>query len=307
MDPLIELAYVGVEVADRSQFGRYLSEVIGLVPGAPAGQAHTWRMDRKAHRLLVHEGPSNDLHYLGFEAAHQTAYDRAVARLAATGVAVTEGSEEDKRARRVRDLAWAMAPWGRRIEIVTRLADAETAFDSALVPGGFVTDSVGMGHAVLMFPAAAPDGAAAFARAAAFLEQGLGMVLSDRIEAEHLGSSVYGSFYHCNPRHHSLALLGLPAPALPGVLHHLMVESASEDNVGRAYDRARAARAPIAMGLGKHANDQMFSFYSVTPAAFQMEFGCRGVIVGDDWPARVYDRVSAWGHHPEPHGSATST
>ncbi len=113
-----------------------------------------------------------------------------------------------------------------------------------------------------------------------FLEQALGMVMSDRIEAEHLGSSVYGSFYHCNPRHHSIALLALPAPALPGVLHHVMVEAASRDDVSVAYDRARAARAPIAMGRGKHATDRLFSFYSVTPAAFQMEVGYHGGPVG---------------------------
>ena len=72
-------------------------------------------------------------------------------------------------------------------------------------------------------------------------------------------------FYHCNPRHHSLALGAAPIE-LPQKLHHVMVETVSQDNVGAAFDRAWNAGLPIANALGKHDNDKMFSFYVVTPA-----------------------------------------
>ena len=79
-------------------------------------------------------------------------------------------------------------------------------------------------------------------------------------------------FYHCNPRHHSVAL-AKPPIELPQKLHHVMVETGSHDNVGAAFDRAREAGLPIANALGKHDNDKMFSFYVVTPAGFQVEVG----------------------------------
>ena len=79
-------------------------------------------------------------------------------------------------------------------------------------------------------------------------------------------------FYHCNPRHHSLAIGAAPIE-LPQKLHHVMVETVSQDNVGAAFDRAWSAGLPIANALGKHDNDKMFSFYVVTPAGFQLEFG----------------------------------
>ena len=52
-----------------------------------------------------------------------------------------------------------------------------------------------------------------------------------------------------------------------------MLETVSQDNVGLAFDRAFKAGLPIANALGKHDNDKMFSFYVVTPAGFQLEFG----------------------------------
>jgi len=105
-------------------------------------------------------------------------------------------------------------------------------------------------------------------------------------------------FYHCNARHHSLAVAGVPFD-LPTKLHHLMLEANSVDDVGAAFDRAFNARMPIANGLGKHPNDQMFSFYVVTPAGFQLEVGTDGRMISEPWTDdRRYDRISAWGHQP---------
>jgi hypothetical protein len=105
-------------------------------------------------------------------------------------------------------------------------------------------------------------------------------------------------FYHCNPRHHSLALGSLPID-LPQRLHHVMVETVSIDNVGRAFDRAWRAGLPIANALGRHDNDKMLSFYVVTPAGFQLEFGYGARTIDDPWSGdRRYDRISEWGHQP---------
>ena len=105
-------------------------------------------------------------------------------------------------------------------------------------------------------------------------------------------------FYHCNPRHHSLAIGAVPIE-LPQKLHHVMVETVSPDNVGAAFDRAWNAGLPIANALGKHDNDKVFSFYVVTPAGFQLEFGYGARTIEEPWTEnRRYDRISEWGHQP---------
>jgi hypothetical protein len=91
--------------------------------------------------------------------------------------------------------------------------------------------------------------------------------------------------------------------ALPQTLHHVMVEARDRDDVGRAFDRAWNAEVAIANGLGRHDNDGMFSFYAVSPAGFQVEFGHGARVVGDDWDDdRRYDRISRWGHQPVTRG-----
>ena len=70
-------------------------------------------------------------------------------------------------------------------------------------------------------------------------------------------------FYHCNERHHTVALARAPFE-MPQRLHHVMVEVADRDDVGRAFDRAWGAGLGIANGLGRHDNDGMFSFYVVS-------------------------------------------
>jgi hypothetical protein len=48
MDTQLELGYLGVEVTDPARLGVFLSEVLGLQPGAPtADGADTWRLDKR--------------------------------------------------------------------------------------------------------------------------------------------------------------------------------------------------------------------------------------------------------------------
>ena len=105
-------------------------------------------------------------------------------------------------------------------------------------------------------------------------------------------------FFHCNERHHSIALAHAPFE-LPQKLHHLMFETNERDDVGAAFDRAWATDLAIPNGLGRHDNDGMFSFYVQSPAGFQVEVGHGARVVTDDWDDdRRYDRISAWGHQP---------
>jgi hypothetical protein len=76
-----------------------------------------------------------------------------------------------------------------------------------------------------------------------------------------------------------------------------MVEVQDMDDVGLAYDRCVKAGYPMALELGHHPNDRMFSFYVRTPSGFAMEFGWGGIVVDDaTWQVITYDKMSDWGH-----------
>ena len=286
----LALAYLGIEVPDPAALTPFFGEVVGLVPGEPApDRAVTWRNDDRAHRVIVEPGAVNDATYVGFEAVDPAAFDRTVARLAAAGFAVEHGSGGDRMRRRVERLARISAPWGMAVEVVQGLAAAATPYSSPLVPGGFLTGPVGFGHVVFA--------TTAFDESVRFLVDGLGMVRSDWLEMEIMaGIELEVRFFHCNERHHTVALARAPFE-LPQTLHHLMVETNDPDDVGAAFDRAWATTLPIPNGLGRHDNDRMFSFYVASPAGFQVEVGHGARTITDDWDDdRRYDRISAWGH-----------
>ena len=292
MRPSLQLAYLGIEVPDPPVLSSFLADVIGLVPGSPAPDGTlAWRNDDKAHRVLVEPGPANDATYVGFDAGDDDNFDALVDRLESAGFPATEGTDDERARRRVRRLARTRAPWGVTVEVVTDLETAATPYASSKVPGGFHTDGVGFGHVVFA--------TTSFDEARSFLTDALGMVQSDWLEVELVeGFELEVRFYHCNARHHSVALARAPF-SLPQTLHHLMVETTTRDDVGAAFDRAWPSGLPIPNGLGTHDNDRMFSFYVTSPAGFMVEVGYGARTIGEDWDDdRRYDRISLWGHQP---------
>ncbi len=288
----IELAYLAVEVADVEGVAAVLGGVAGMIPGASTDSATTWRNDDRAHRIIVSEGPADDATAIGFALPSGAAASEVADRLASLGYPIEIGSQADCEARRVDGLWRTVAPWGVPVEIVYGLAQHPEPFVSALMPGGFKTDGVGFGHCVFMVPNADD--------AHAFVVDGLGMRQTDWLDLTVApGVTVSGRFYHGNSRHHTLALICPPGPPAPKKLHHVMVETNTSDDVGAAFDRAFAAGHPIPNGLGKHDNDKMFSFYTMTPAGFQVEVGFGAREVGPEWAEnRAYDSISLWGHQP---------
>lgn len=291
MDHQIELGYLVLELPEPESISSALAEVVGLIPGEPGDGALTWRDDDRAQRIVVQAGPANDAVALGIEAVDADAFDATVERLRGFGAEIVEGDTDDLQRRRVGRLARTMSPWGVEVEVVLGLADASTPFSSPLVPDGFATDGVGFGHAVFA--------TTAFDESVSFLRDGLGFEQSDWLLMELApGLELEVRFFHCNARHHTIALARAPFD-LPQCLHHIMFETNSRDDVGSAFDRAWATDLPIPNGLGRHDNDGMFSFYLQTPAGFQIEVGHGARVVGDDWDDdRRYDRISAWGHQP---------
>jgi biphenyl-2,3-diol 1,2-dioxygenase len=290
----LELAYIGIEVPEPEGLARFLGDVVGLTPGpASATGGSTWRNDDRVHRVLVEEGSANDATLLGFEATSADRWTEVVDQLRAAGFDVEECPDSAADARHVSRMARTTAPWGVDVEVVTDLVPAAEPFASPLVPGGFLTEGVGFGHVVF----ATTD----YDEAHRFVTEGLGMGQSDWLEMEIApGIPLEVRFYHCNPRHHTIAL-AKPPFELPQALHHVMFETNDIDDVGAAYERARESGLTIANGLGKHDNDEMFSFYVVSPAGFQVEVGYGARVVTEPWDGnRLYDRMSRWGHQPVP-------
>ena len=102
-------------------------------------------------------------------------------------------------------------------------------------------------------------------------------------------------FMHCNSRDHTFAF-GLPSK---GRINHLMLEVDNLDDVYLTYELVKKAGVDIAIMPGKHANDQMFSFYCISPSGFQIEIG---------WGARdashqsEYYTGDTYGHEFTPSG-----
>ena len=115
--------------------------------------------------------------------------------------------------------------------------------------------------------------------------------------SDDIDMGLYVRFLHCNPRHHTLAFSAVPG--MVGV-HHLMIEVADPDDVGRAYDLVGATDHPVSMSLGRHTNDEMFSFYVRTPSGFEIEYGSGGRLIDTNhpWTTGHYDAMSTWGHNP---------
>lgn len=291
MDHRLEIAHLVLEVPDPTTLDSAFGGVAGLVPGAPtpAGDV-TWRNDDHAHRIVVQRGDANDAVAVGFAAPDDETFAQLVSSLRSLGHDVDD--DDDLAAeRRVRRLARTSAPWGVAVELVLDPAHDADAWSSPTVPGGFLTGGVGFGHVVFA--------TTAFDESVEFLTRGLGFRQSDHLDTEIAeGIRLEVRFFHCNARHHTVALARAPFE-LPQTLHHVMFEMNDRDDVGAAFDRLWSTDLGIPNGLGRHDNDGMFSFYLSTPNGFQVEVGHGARVVGPDWDDdRRYDAVSAWGHQP---------
>lgn len=285
------LGYLRIASADPEAWREFGTRVLGMVEGrGPDPAAVYLRMDDFPARLVIVPGEQERLLASGWEVADERALAEVADVLAAAGIPVKTGEAAELADRRVGRLLHADDPSGNSLEI---FCGASLDNRPAVSPYGnvFVTGDQGLGHVVL--PAASD------AETLAFYTDLLGFRLRDsmRMPGEFFGKpgeQVWMRFLGCCPRHHSLAL----APMNPAAgIVHLMIETATLDDVGRALDRCIRRKATISSTLGRHANDLMVSFYVQTPGGFDIEYGIGGLIVDDaTWVSRESTAVSLWGH-----------
>ncbi|UCE30034.1 MAG: VOC family protein [Burkholderiales bacterium] len=282
------LAYIGVAVEDPQAWLRFGTEVLGFMPAREADGGNRLRIDHRAWRIAVGQGGANDLDFMGFEVSGDAELDAIACRLAGLGHAVTADDGELARDRGVSRLIHCVDPIGIRIEVVSGATDRfEHPFVSPCGVSGFVTGEQGLGHVVL--------GSEDIAAMRRFYVDGLGFRLSDRIRMPIGGAGQTElEFYHCNPRHHTLALVPVRRPQR---IFHFMVQVAGIDDVGFALDRVRAAGAKVTATLGRHTNDHMVSFYAATPGGIEVEYGCGARTIDEAvWRVALHHRPSMWGH-----------
>lgn len=303
------LGYVVIGSTDLDKWKTYGTEVCGMMlsPSTPDNGSIYLKMDQRPFRYQVVPAEFDGLLFAGWDLGSEAAFADALKELDNMGVAFTEITDESElAARAAARLARLQDPSGNGLEIYTASAaqaDDGVAFESPLDVKSFVTTSddgvdMGLGHVVLHAPVDF-EGTHAF-------YQKLGFTDSDitDLSAEGTGN-IY--FMHCNPRHHSLALWnwGAPTPETnfmpspeskaPGCVH-LMAEVSTLTEVGTCLDRVTEREIPIISSLGEHINDEMTSFYMLTPGNFALEFGQGGMQLDENFETTHNTQASIWGH-----------
>jgi 2,3-dihydroxybiphenyl 1,2-dioxygenase len=282
------LGYLRLKAPEIDAWRSYATEILGLQVGETAAQATNdgalyLRQDDRSYRLAIdpaseaNDGP--DVTF-GWEVTDREALDSLAGHLDAAGIAIKDASTDYAQSRMATGMLICDDPAGNRCEFFYGATSEKGAFVSP-TSARFTTGDMGLGHAFMMVP----DG-----KAFQNFYSLLGFRVSDYIS---LGP-VVATFMHCNPRHHSLAFIEIPNVS---ALQHVMLEVDDADVVGRSYDLCTGGAAPIVMTLGRHTNDQMFSFYSSSPSGVAVEYGTAGIRIDDaTWTVKRFDAASYWGH-----------
>ncbi|QEW01265.1 glyoxalase [Microbacterium caowuchunii] len=281
------LGYAITDATDLDAWVAFASDLLGLQLSERTNDRLVFRMDEKEYRLIVNKAETNGIRVLGWEVGGPEELAEIVARLQADGHEVAVHSREEARQRSVSALASFPDPDGiATYELYYGLRESQDRFVS---PAGatFVTGEGGLGHAFLKV-----NDVEVYRRL--FVDI-LGFRLSDHIETGPDGS-IDLNFFHCNPRHHTVAFAHLPGHE--PVVGHLMFEVSDLDIIGRAWDKVdEEGAAPVLSTLGKHTNDKMVSFYVRSPSDFGIEYGTGGIEIDDaTWTPTRYRSAHYWGH-----------
>lgn len=282
-----ELGYLIFSSPDLAGWESLGEDIFGMSASKTAQGALYLKMDDRDYRIAIVEGSEDRLLASGWEVTGKPEFDSLRQRLVDAGVAVSDGSPDERQLRRVQEFFSCDDPSGNRLEIYWGSVSSFTPFKSPRGVSSFVTEGLGLGHVVL--PALQLE------ESQKFLTELLGFELSDILTMDFGGHEVKIYFNHCdNGRQHSLALARMPSPN--GCVH-FMVEVPTMKDLGLALDRVQDAGLQMMMTLGQHVNDDCISFYFRSNSGFMMEIGWESVI--KDWERHsVFETTlpSHWGH-----------
>jgi len=287
---LLQVGYAGFDVTDLAAWETFATHVLGMEIGERGDDGTLYlRMDERAYRIALHPAATDRLAYVGWELADTDRLAELTAELRAAGIHVQDHDSADAAARRVVAMSSLNDPDGYRIELYCgQLSNVRKPFTPGVALTGFKAGALGFGHLTL----SASDKQEALL---AFYRDRLGLRVSDYIALKARGAGAAGLFFHCNARHHSLALIHLPGVAVGAVLH-LMLEVNTLDDVGLMLERCYEHNVPIMRYLGRHSNDKMVSAYIMTPSGFEIEYGWGAREIDDaTWSVERHDVVRIWG------------
>jgi 2,3-dihydroxybiphenyl 1,2-dioxygenase len=266
MAQITELGYLTLGVKDLARWKSFAAEILGVevADGLNPGRCYL-RMDYWHHRIVLEENGADDLMSLGLRVAGQDEFREIAKRLEAAGVTVRIGSFEEAYERHVLEVMMLRDPSGYEIEIFHGpqvLAD-KPFHPGRRMHGRFKTGSGGLGHAMIR-ETVGQEKTYAF-----YKLLGMRGGVEYRVPVPGLNRPADLVFLHCNDRDHTLAFSG------PGKkrINHLMFEVENFDDVGLAYETVRKAGISVGIQPGRHANDQMYSFYFMNPSGFMSEIG----------------------------------
>jgi 3,4-dihydroxy-9,10-secoandrosta-1,3,5(10)-triene-9,17-dione 4,5-dioxygenase len=303
------LGYVVVQTTDISKWDNFGTNIVGMMKSTsmPDNDSLYLRMDQRPFRYQITPGEYDGLLLSGWNMGSEESFNARLNLLTEKGIAYEKIEDTITLAERaVSGLARLNDPSGNQLELFWAegsSADDSVHFASPQDINAFITnaengDDMGLGHVVLHAPVDF-EGTHDF-------YQDLGFSDSDVTDMSDKGmGKIY--FMHCNRRHHSLALWswGAPSPETdfqpspeskaPGCVH-LMAEVASLPEVGSCLDRVNDNEVMVLSSLGEHINDEMTSFYMLTPGNFALEFGYDGMQLDSDWETTYNTEASKWGH-----------
>jgi biphenyl-2,3-diol 1,2-dioxygenase len=285
----LQLGYLVIDATDLDAWHTYMTRELGVMPGRSVDGERNYRLDTRQMRFQIQAADVDDVAVIGLVATTAEKYAEFVVRLERSGVSLERGDDKLRELRRVAELVSFTAPGGVRVELAHGQRRAIEPFFSPVVVQGFVAETLGLGHAVMMVDD--------LVEASRFWVDVLGFDLSDESFIEIEAGELRAAFFRCNRRHHSIALAQRPPRSTASKrLLHFMIQAQDMDAVGMAFDRALDAGLRISRSLGRHPNDRMFSFYASTPAGFDAEVGWGATEADEDWEVVQYDHISAWGH-----------
>ncbi|HXN87493.1 MAG TPA: VOC family protein [Candidatus Binataceae bacterium] len=264
MVQITEMGYMGIGAKSLDEWKTFAANMVGMeVAGDGERDRCYLRMDYWHHRLIVHQDSSDDLLYLGLRVAGGEEFGEMQHQLSAAGIKFRVGSNEEASERHVLELLKLEDPDGTPIEIFhgPHVQFSKPFHPGRRMHGRFVTGNGGMGHCILR--QRDPKVAYRF-----YTQLGMRGGIEYKVQmGKRVGEIV---FMHCNDRDHTIAF------GIPGAdrrINHLMIEVDNLDDVGMTHDLIRKNQIPVAIALGKHSNDHMYSFYFRNPSGWIWEYG----------------------------------
>jgi len=289
MSTVTELGYLGISVSDLERWKAFACAVVGMEWfDEGEGDRVYLRMDEWHHRLILHPDGGDDVAYVGWRVAGPNDLAAIAGKLEQAGYEFRHATREEAAERRVMGLLKLVDPaginteifWGPRIDAHKPFHPGRPMF------GRFLTGEQGAGHIVL----SEPDMEAAVR----FYE-----LLGFEGAAEYIftfpdGMQVAPVFMHVNGRQHSLAFV--PGSPTGKAIGHFMAQYTELKDLGLGYDLMRQKKFDIAIQLGMHSNDQMFSFYAGSPSKWPWEIGWGGIPASN---LEAYHTRDVFGHAVE--------